>query len=140
MIFKPAHSLQQKQAEVYSHGTRKWSVQLSLINDTHYSTPKIPSVFLSMAGSTIPVSILGSRFAMNHEPFWKPDQYSTLPSFFSGFLADRLVCRVSWPSPNYYLLPTILRNHRTSTSRPFAGLPLSPDVSGCFTQIEVSYI
>lgn len=30
-----------------------------------------------MIGSTIPVSIIGIRFAMSVDPFWKPDQYST---------------------------------------------------------------
>lgn len=30
-----------------------------------------------MAGSTIPVSIIGSRFAMSQVPFWTPENYST---------------------------------------------------------------
>jgi hypothetical protein len=29
-----------------------------------------------MLGSTIPVSIIGIRFAMSVDPFWKPEQYS----------------------------------------------------------------
>ncbi len=29
-----------------------------------------------MLGSTIPVSIIGIRFAMDVQPFWKPEQYS----------------------------------------------------------------
>ena len=29
-----------------------------------------------MLGSTIPVSIIGIRYAMSVEPFWKPEQYS----------------------------------------------------------------
>lgn len=29
-----------------------------------------------MLGSTIPVSIIGIRFAMAVDPFWKPEQYS----------------------------------------------------------------
>lgn len=29
-----------------------------------------------MLGSTIPVSIIGIRFAMSVEPFWRPEQYS----------------------------------------------------------------
>lgn len=33
-----------------------------------------------MLGSTIPVSIIGIRFAMAVEPFWKPEQYSRSPS------------------------------------------------------------
>ena len=31
-----------------------------------------------MLGSTIPVSIIGARFAMDIKPFWKPEQYSML--------------------------------------------------------------
>lgn len=38
---------------------------------------QVPSLFTSMVGSTIPVAIIGSRFAMNHQPFWKPESYST---------------------------------------------------------------
>ncbi|TFY50903.1 hypothetical protein EVG20_g11266, partial [Dentipellis fragilis] len=38
------------------------------------------AVLGAMLLSTIPVSILGIRFAMNIQPFWKPEQYSTLPS------------------------------------------------------------
>ena len=33
-----------------------------------------------MLGSTIPVSIIGARYAMDVQPFWKPDQYSMLAS------------------------------------------------------------
>ena len=37
---------------------------------------QFPSVLFGMLGSTIPVSIIGIRFAMGADPFWKPDQYS----------------------------------------------------------------
>lgn len=30
-----------------------------------------------MLGSTIPVSIIGIRYAIAADPFWKPEQYST---------------------------------------------------------------
>ena len=33
-----------------------------------------------MLGSTIPVSIIGIRFAMSVDPFWKPEQYSEHPN------------------------------------------------------------
>lgn len=42
-----------------------------------------------MLGSTIPVSIIGNRYSMVVEPFWKPNQYSKYiytvyrPSFFT---------------------------------------------------------
>lgn len=47
---------------------------------------QFPSVLLGMLGSTIPVSLIGIRFAMGVEPFWKPNQYSTctLAMLFTG--------------------------------------------------------
>ena len=39
-----------------------------------------------MLSSTIPVSIIGIRFAMSVDPFWKPDQYSTSVSYRLSFL------------------------------------------------------
>lgn len=43
-----------------------------------------------MMSGTVPVSILGTNFAMAQHPFWKPDQFSTCilsiqrPFFFLG--------------------------------------------------------
>ena len=37
-----------------------------------------------MLGSTIPVSIIGTRFAMDVQPFWKPERYSTRSVFEFG--------------------------------------------------------
>lgn len=37
---------------------------------------QFPFILLSMMCGTIPISILGERFAMQQRPFWKPDQYS----------------------------------------------------------------
>lgn len=59
-------------------------------------THMIPSVFVSMAGSTIPVSILGSRFAMTHEPFWKPDQYIPVLGMLCGSTISGMVVAVSF--------------------------------------------
>lgn len=42
----------------------------------HISAHQFPSVLVGMLGSTIPVSIIGIRFAMAVDPFWKPEQYS----------------------------------------------------------------
>lgn len=39
-----------------------------------------------MMSGTVPVSILGTNFAMAQHPFWKPDQYSTC------ILSIRLLC------------------------------------------------
>ncbi|KAF7981299.1 hypothetical protein HWV62_34221 [Athelia sp. TMB] len=38
-----------------------------------------PSVLIGMLGSTIPVSIIGTRFAMSVQPFWTPTRYSKPP-------------------------------------------------------------
>jgi uncharacterized protein (TIGR00245 family) len=35
----------------------------------------IPTIFIAMSCSSIPVSILGSRFGMGYEPFWQPAQF-----------------------------------------------------------------
>jgi len=37
-----------------------------------------------MAGSTIPVSIIGSRFAMSQVPFWKPESYIPILGMLCG--------------------------------------------------------
>ncbi|KAI0925701.1 hypothetical protein AcV5_008369 [Taiwanofungus camphoratus] len=50
-----------------------------------------PSVMLGMLGSTIPVSIIGTRFAMAVEPFWQPDQYSVLTFGIRSTLVDAKV-------------------------------------------------
>lgn len=36
-----------------------------------------PLILAAMMSGTVPVSILGTNFAMAQHPFWKPDQYST---------------------------------------------------------------
>lgn len=40
------------------------------------NSDQFPFILLSMICGTIPISILGERFAMQQRPFWKPDQYS----------------------------------------------------------------
>ena len=53
---------------------------ISVIYAVHHGVDgglvQFPSVLISMLGSTIPVSIIGARFAMAVEPFWTPEQYS----------------------------------------------------------------
>lgn len=43
-----------------------------------------PSVLVAMLGSTIPVSILGSRYAMAIDPFWTPIQYIPIVGMLCG--------------------------------------------------------
>lgn len=42
--------------------------QIKFLN--YFGLEKVPCVFAAMIVSTIPVSILGSKFAMGHDPFW----------------------------------------------------------------------
>ena len=47
-------------------------------------THMYPIILCSLLCSTIPVSILGSRFAMDVEPFWTPDQYIPIVGMLCG--------------------------------------------------------
>lgn len=60
------------------------------------------SVFLGMLGSTIPVSILGIRFAMSVEPFWKPEQYSKHQT--CSFSTDLSRLSMSQSSRGWYVM------------------------------------
>ena len=37
---------------------------------------KFPIVLVAMLGSTLPISIIGTKFAMSVTPFWAPTQFS----------------------------------------------------------------
>ncbi|EMD31484.1 hypothetical protein CERSUDRAFT_119707 [Gelatoporia subvermispora B] len=55
-----------------------------------------PSVLVGMLGSTIPVSIIGIRFAMDVEPFWKPEQYIPVVGMLCGSTISGIVVAVSY--------------------------------------------
>jgi hypothetical protein len=38
-------------------------------------TNMFPLVLCSMLVSTVPISVVGSQFALAQKPFWQPDQY-----------------------------------------------------------------
>lgn len=38
---------------------------------------QFPLVLTAMICGTIPISVLGTNFAMSQRPFWQPDQYGT---------------------------------------------------------------
>jgi len=59
-------------------------------------THMFPSTLLSMAGSTIPVSILGGRFAMGNDPFWKPEAYIPILGMLCGGTISGMVVAVSY--------------------------------------------
>ena len=40
--------------------------------------PKFPVVLVAMLGSTVPISIIGTKFAMSVTPFWDPTQFSMI--------------------------------------------------------------
>jgi len=53
-------------------GTFETIVNKSKLRFSHM----VPVVFLAIFVSTIPVSVIGTRFAIGQKPFWVPDQYS----------------------------------------------------------------
>ncbi|KAH9831651.1 UPF0014-domain-containing protein [Rhodofomes roseus] len=55
-----------------------------------------PSVLVGMLGSTIPVSIIGIRFAMAVDPFWKPEQYIPVVGMLCGSTISGIVVSVSY--------------------------------------------
>ncbi|KAG2149027.1 uncharacterized protein EDB93DRAFT_1143171 [Suillus bovinus] len=54
------------------------------------------SVLFSMLCSTIPVSIIGVRFAMVIEPFWKPEQYIPIVGMLCGGTISGIIVSVSY--------------------------------------------
>ncbi|KAH9846642.1 UPF0014-domain-containing protein [Lenzites betulinus] len=61
-----------------------------------------PSVLLGMLGSTIPVSIIGTRFAMDVEPFWKPEQYIPIVGMLCGATISGIVVSVTYVLKEIY--------------------------------------
>lgn len=55
-----------------------------------------PAVLIAMLGSTIPISILGSKFAMSVEPFWTPIQYIPIVGMLCGATVSGVVVAVSY--------------------------------------------
>lgn len=60
------------------------------------------SVLFSMLCSTIPVSIIGIRFAMAIEPFWKPEQYIPIVGMLCGGTISGIVVSVSYVLQEIY--------------------------------------
>ncbi|KZT01548.1 UPF0014-domain-containing protein [Laetiporus sulphureus 93-53] len=65
-------------------------------------TQMFPSVLLGMLGSTIPVSIIGTRFAMSVDPFWKPEQYIPIVGMLCGATISGIVISVSYVLKELY--------------------------------------
>jgi len=57
---------------------------LRLYGNTPVHTIQFPIVFIAMLVSTVPMSILGARFAMGVRPFWTPDQYIPVIGMLCG--------------------------------------------------------
>ncbi|EPQ52554.1 UPF0014-domain-containing protein [Gloeophyllum trabeum ATCC 11539] len=55
-----------------------------------------PSVLISMMGATVPVSLIGSRFAMGITPFWTPDQYVPIIGMLCGGTVSGINVAVSY--------------------------------------------
>jgi len=54
-----------------------------------------PSTIVAIACSTIPVSILGTRFAMSQQTFWTPDQYIPVLGMLCGSTISGIVVSVT---------------------------------------------
>jgi len=54
-----------------------------------------PAVLIGMLGSTIPISIVGARFAMGVTPFWLPMQYIPIVGMLCGATISGVVVAVS---------------------------------------------
>ncbi|KAI6042459.1 hypothetical protein EDC04DRAFT_2967841 [Pisolithus marmoratus] len=63
------------------------------------------SVLVSMLGSTVPVSIIGTRYAMAVEPFWKPEQYIPIVGMLCGNTVSGVVVATA------YVLTELYDNH-----------------------------
>ncbi|KAF9037630.1 hypothetical protein BJ165DRAFT_1353334 [Panaeolus papilionaceus] len=53
-----------------------------------------PAVLVAMLGSTIPISILGAKFAMSVQPFWTPIQYIPIVGMLCGATISGIVVAV----------------------------------------------
>ncbi|PPQ66903.1 hypothetical protein CVT24_008518 [Panaeolus cyanescens] len=53
-----------------------------------------PAVLIAMLGSTIPISILGAKFAMSVQPFWTPIQYIPIVGMLCGATISGIVVAV----------------------------------------------
>lgn len=61
-----------------------------------------PSVLAGMLGSTIPVSIIGIRFAMSVQPFWAPEQYIPVVGMLCGATISGIVVSVTYVLKELY--------------------------------------
>ncbi|KDQ52681.1 hypothetical protein JAAARDRAFT_162520 [Jaapia argillacea MUCL 33604] len=55
-----------------------------------------PCVLVAMVGSTIPVSVIGTRFAMSVEPFWLPEQFVPVVGMLCGSTISGIVVSVTY--------------------------------------------
>ncbi|KAH7912817.1 hypothetical protein BJ138DRAFT_1147476 [Hygrophoropsis aurantiaca] len=65
-------------------------------------TNMFPSVLAGMIGSTLPVSIIGVRFAMTVDPFWKPEQYIPIVGMLCGGTVSGIVVSVTYVLKEIY--------------------------------------
>ncbi|KAG6856931.1 hypothetical protein H0H87_012184 [Tephrocybe sp. NHM501043] len=56
----------------------------------------LPSVLIAMLGSTIPISIIGSQFAMSSHPFWTPVHYIPIVGMLCGSTISGIVVSVNY--------------------------------------------
>uniref|UniRef100_A0A0W0G608 Hypothetical UPF0014-domain-containing protein n=1 Tax=Moniliophthora roreri TaxID=221103 RepID=A0A0W0G608_MONRR len=83
-----------------------------------------PSVLLSMLCSTIPISIIGARFAMSADPFWTPSNFIPVVGMLCGSTINGIIVSTTYVlkelSDNRHVVETYLAYgaSRTEATRP----------------------
>ncbi|KAK7033531.1 hypothetical protein VNI00_012755 [Paramarasmius palmivorus] len=87
-------------------------------------TGMFPSVLLSMLCSTIPVSIIGARFAMSEDPFWRPSNFIPVVGMLCGSTINGIIVSTTYVlkelSDNRHIVEAYLAYgaSRTEATRP----------------------
>lgn len=66
------------------------------------SKKKFPAVLIAMLGSTIPISIIGTKFAMSVTPFWAPIRFGKDDDVLAGSSTFHLKL-----TPSFFKVPVV---------------------------------
>ncbi|KAF9261163.1 hypothetical protein L218DRAFT_870942 [Marasmius fiardii PR-910] len=72
------------------------TVEIVINKSKKRHTHIFPSVLIGLLGSTIPISIIGSRFAMSQERFWSPSQYIPVVGMLCGNTINAVVVSLNY--------------------------------------------
>ena len=73
--------------------TRTWCVCFWSSNLWLRGGSQFLAVLLAMLVSTLPISLITTRFIMTVEPFWQPEQYSE-PQVWDCYFVERMTCLI----------------------------------------------